>query len=82
MQQVFMDEVLLQGSEIPALYLQNDKVHTRHPRLKDHTNDNELLELCPTISRTSVEGALRQLIKEGAIIRHGSGRATFYTRND
>ena len=30
MQQVFMDEVLLQGSEIPALYLQNDKVHTRH----------------------------------------------------
>lgn len=43
---------------------------------------SELLELCPTISRTSVEGALRQLIKEGAIIRHGSGRATFYTRND
>ncbi|MBS6776517.1 MAG: hypothetical protein KH222_02885 [Butyricicoccus pullicaecorum] len=53
-----------------------------YPRLKDHTNDNELLELCPTISRTSVEGALCQLIKEGAIIRHGSGRATFYTRND
>ena len=47
-----------------------------------HTDDSELLELCPTISRTSVEGALRQLIKEGAIIRHGSGRATFYTRND
>ncbi|MFQ7688552.1 MAG: Fic family protein [Butyricicoccus sp.] len=43
---------------------------------------SELLELCPTISRTSVEGALRQLIKEGAISRHGSGRATFYTRND
>ncbi len=43
---------------------------------------SELLELCPTISRTSVEGALRQLIKEGAIGRHGSGRATFYTRND
>lgn len=43
---------------------------------------SELLELCPTISRTSVEGALRQLIKEGVISRHGSGRATFYTRND
>lgn len=43
---------------------------------------SELLELCPTISRTSVEGALRQLIEEGAISRHGSGRATFYTRND
>ena len=43
---------------------------------------SELLELCPTISRTSVEGALRQLVKEGVIIRHGSGRATFYTRND
>ena len=43
---------------------------------------SELLELCPTISRTSVEGALRQLVKEGAISRHGSGRATFYTRND
>ncbi|WP_265103531.1 MULTISPECIES: hypothetical protein [Agathobaculum] len=40
------------------------------------------MELCPTISRTSVEGALRQLIKEGAISRHGSGRATFYTLND
>lgn len=53
-----------------------------YSQLKDHTHDSELLELCPTISRTSVEGALRQLIQEGVIIRHGSGRATFYIRND
>ncbi|MCH5296913.1 MAG: Fic family protein [Ruminococcus sp.] len=42
----------------------------------------DLMELCPTIGRASVENALKKLVEEGALIRHGSGRATFYTRNN
>ena len=42
----------------------------------------DLMELCPTIGRASVENALKKLVGEGALTRHGSGRATFYTRKD
>ncbi len=40
----------------------------------------ELLELIPSISRASIENALKQLVEENMIERHGKGRATFYTR--
>lgn len=42
---------------------------------------SELIGLCPTIGRTSVEGALHQLTKGGIVTGLGTGRATFYTRN-
>ena len=42
----------------------------------------DIMELCPTIGRASVENALKKLVEEGVLIRHGSGRATFYTRNN
>ena len=42
----------------------------------------DIMELCPSIGKSSVENALKQLIREGAIIRHGGGRSTYYTRRD
>lgn len=40
----------------------------------------EILELCPSISASSVEVALRKLAALGEIEKHGAGKNTFYTR--
>ena len=42
---------------------------------------SEIMELCPTIGKASVENALKKLVSEGVILRHGGGRSTFYTRS-
>ncbi len=38
----------------------------------------EILELCPTLSASTVERHLKKLTSEGFIEKHGSGRSTFY----
>lgn len=43
---------------------------------------SEIMELVPSIGKASVENALRKLIEDGSIQRHGKGKTTFYTRND
>ena len=43
---------------------------------------NDIMELCPSISKTSIENALKKLVESGALIRHGKGKSTFYTRSD
>ena len=40
----------------------------------------DLIELCPTLGKTSVESSIKKLVDEGVLIKHGKGRATFYTR--
>ncbi|MBO6264192.1 MAG: Fic family protein [Clostridia bacterium] len=40
---------------------------------------SDIMELCPSLSRSSVEKALRDLISVGFISKHGNGPATFYT---
>lgn len=42
----------------------------------------EILNICPTLSRSSVEASLRELIVTGDIVRFGTGRATYYLRSD
>jgi len=42
----------------------------------------EILNICPTLSRSSVEASLRELIANGEIQRFGTGRATYYLRSD
>lgn len=43
---------------------------------------SEVMELCPTLSKASVENAIKQLVENGLLVKHGSGRSTFYTRSD
>ncbi len=40
----------------------------------------DILDLCPALSVSSVEGALRALVAEGFLRREGTGRATRYVR--
>lgn len=42
---------------------------------------SDIMELCPSISKASVENALKSLVENGTIARHGGGRSTFYSRN-
>lgn len=41
----------------------------------------EILEECPKLGSSSVEAALKKLVKDGTIVRYGSGRNTHYARN-
>lgn len=40
----------------------------------------DIRELCPSLSISSIEGSLKRLVKEGDLKREGSGRATYYIR--
>ena len=40
----------------------------------------DIMELCPTLGKTSVESSLKRLVDGGVLVKHGKGRATFYTR--
>jgi hypothetical protein len=42
----------------------------------------DIMELCPTVGRASVENALKKLVEENVLVRHGSGRATFYKKSE
>ncbi len=42
----------------------------------------DLMALCLTIGKTSVENSIKKLVEDGILIRHGSGRAVYYTRSD
>ena len=40
----------------------------------------EIRELCPALSVSSIEGALRKMVKTGELKRGGSGKGTYYVR--
>lgn len=40
----------------------------------------DIANICPSISEKSVEAAIRKLVDEGYIERHGTGRNTFYAK--
>jgi len=43
-------------------------------------NKQDIRELCPSLSISSVEGALRKLVESGELKREGNGKSTFYYR--
>lgn len=40
----------------------------------------EIVNICPSISGKSVEASLKKLLDEGYIVKHGSGKSTFYSK--
>ncbi len=40
----------------------------------------EIVNICPSISEKSVEAAMKKLLDEGYIVKHGSGKGTFYSK--
>lgn len=43
-------------------------------------NKQDIRELCPTLSLSSVERALRKMVASGELKREGKGKATCYIR--
>ena len=43
-------------------------------------NKQDIIELCPTLSISAVEGALRKLVATGELKREGAGKSTYYIR--
>ena len=40
----------------------------------------DMIEMCPTLGKTSVESSIKKLVDEGVLVKYGKGRATYYTR--
>ena len=40
----------------------------------------DIHELCPSLSISSIEGALRKMVAAGELKRDGSGKSTYYIR--
>ncbi len=45
-----------------------------------HFTKQDIRELCPALSLSSVEGALRKLVESGELKREGIGKNTYYYR--
>ena len=74
----FEDRVKLVEEKLPAAEMVRRAAYSKIGKF----TKQDILELCPSIGKSSVENALKQLIREGVIVRHGGGRSTYYTRGD
>ena len=74
----FEDRVALVDEKLPAIETVRRTVYNRIGKF----TKSEVMELCPMLSKASVESAIKQLVEQGLLVKHGSGRITFYTRSD
>jgi Fic family protein len=74
----FEDRVDLVGNKVSAMEMVEKAVYSRIGKF----TKNDIIELCPTIGKTSVESSLKKMCHNGDIVKMGSGRATFYVRSD
>lgn len=74
----FEDRVDLVGEKPPAIEMVKRAATSRLGKF----TKADLLELCPALSKTSVESSIKKLVDNGFLVRHGSGRSVYYTRGD
>lgn len=74
----FEERVELVSEKLPAKEIVRRAVYSKMGKM----SKSDIAELCPSIGVKSVELALKQLVEEGALIKEGAGRATFYIRSD
>ena len=64
------------GEKLPALEMVRKATKNKIGKF----SKQDIRELCPSLSISSIEGSLRTLVKEGELMRGGSGKATYYVR--
>lgn len=74
----FEDRVDLVSEKLPAVEVVRRAVYGKIGKF----TKRDIMELCPTIGKTSVENSIKQLVDRGILVKHGSGRSTYYTRSD
>ncbi len=72
----FEDRFSLVEEKLPAL----ETVRKASLQKIGRFTKQDIRELCPSLSVSSVEGALRKMVADGEIKREGSGKNTFYYR--
>lgn len=72
----FEDRFSLVETKLPAI----DMVRKAAQHKIGWFNKQDIRELCPSLSISSVEGALRKLVKSGELAREGAGKSTCYLR--
>lgn len=72
----FEDRMSLVEVKLPAL----EMVRRASQNKLGKFNKQDIRELCPTLSDSSIEGALRKLVASGELKKEGKGKNTFYYR--
>ena len=72
----FGDRFALVEEKLPAAQMVRKAVMNKIGRF----NKQDIRELCPTLSLSSVEGALRKMVASGELKREGKGKLTCYIR--
>lgn len=72
----FEDRFSIVENKLPAI----DMVRLATQNKIGKFNKQDIRELCPTLSVSSIEGALRKLVQSGELKREGSGKSTCYIR--
>ncbi len=70
----FEDRFFIVETKIPALEMVRKASRQKIGRF----SKQDIRELCPSLSLSSIEGALRKLVAEGTLQREGKGRTTRY----
>ena len=72
----FEDRFSIVEEKLPAIELVRKAISQKIGRF----TKQDIRELCPNLSLSSIEGSLKKLVDEGEIQREGIGRATKYIR--
>lgn len=72
----FEDRFSIVENKLPAV----DMVRMATQNKIGRFNKQDIRELCPSLSISSIEGSLRTLVKFGELKREGTGKATCYIR--
>ena len=70
----FEDRINIVGKQMSAREMVENAINKKIGKF----TKSEIMELCPEISRQSIESVLKDLCEEGKIEKHGGGRSTFY----
>ena len=74
----FEDRMELVSEKLSALEMVRKVVRSQIGKI----TKTQVLSLCPSLSASSVEAALKKLVKSGELTKQGGGRSTFYVRTD
>ena len=72
----FEDRFNIVAEKLPAIEMVRKASYNKIGRF----TKQDIRELCPSLSLSSVEGALRKLVAEGELAREGAGKTTCYLR--
>lgn len=72
----FEDRFFIIETKLPAVEIVKKATQNKLGKF----TKQEIWELCPSLSISSIEGSLRKLVESGELERKGSGKATYYVR--